>query len=167
MKKMTEENVKSSFSGESQAHIRYLAFAEKALSEKLFNIGRLFKAAALSEKIHATNHLTVLSGIRTTRENIQEAIQGEMFEVSEMYPAYLEVAQAQGEKKAGIYLHAALEAEKVHAELFRKALASLEKGKDLELTEIYICSTCGYSMEGEPPDKCPVCGAPREKFVAF
>jgi len=95
MKKMTEENVKAALAGESQAHIKYLAFAEKAVAEKLPNVARAFKANAYAEQIHATNHLKTLGGIGTTKENLDAAVGGENFEVEEMYPAYVVVAQAQ------------------------------------------------------------------------
>src|SRR4030065_2215686 len=99
MKKMTEENVKGAFAGESQAHMKYMAFAEAAQKEKLANIARLFRANSFAEQIHATNHLRTLSGIRKTVENLQAAIEGETFEVTEMYPAYIKVAEDQGGEK--------------------------------------------------------------------
>ena len=29
----------------------------------------------------------------------------------------------------------------------------------------FVCSICGYTAEGEAPEKCPVCGASKEAFV--
>ena len=29
----------------------------------------------------------------------------------------------------------------------------------------YVCSVCGYTVEGEAPETCPVCGAVREVFT--
>ncbi len=84
-----------------------------------------------------------------------------------MYPAYIKVAEHQGEKTALIYLNAALAAEKVHAGIYGKAKAAVDKGKDIEAAPIHVCSVCGFTVEGDAPDKCPVCGAPREKFVRF
>jgi rubrerythrin len=167
MKKMTEENVKGAFAGESQAHMKYMAFAAAAEKEKLANIARLFRAASYSEQIHATNHLRTLSGIKKTVENLQEAMNGENFEVIEMYPAYVKVGEDQGEKMAVTYFNYALAAEKVHAGLYKKAKESVDKGKDLEFFPVQVCGVCGFTLEGEAPDKCPVCGAPREKFVKF
>ena len=167
MKKMTEENVKGALAGESQAHIRYLAFAEKAAAENLPNVARVFKANSFSEQIHATNHLKTLSGIGSTRDNLAAAVGGESFEVEEMYPAYLAVAKAQGEKTAEIWLNAALQAEKVHHAVYQAAKKVVESGQDIAFKPVHVCSMCGFTMEGDTPDKCPVCGAPREKFVAF
>ncbi len=167
MKKMTQENLSHAFAGESQAHLKYLAFAEKAEGENLPNIARLFRANSFAEQVHALNHLKALSGIGKTLENVQQAIEGEIFEVEEMYPAYLIVAKEQKEKQAETTINWALEAEKVHADFYKKAKENLEKGKDLSLQPIFVCSVCGFTVEGEAPEKCPVCGSPREKFREF
>jgi len=167
MRKMTEQNVKDALAGESQAHIKYLAFSEKAAAEKLPNIARAFKANAFAEQVHATNHLKALAGIGTTAENLAAAVVGETFEVEEMYPAYINVAELQGEKVAGIFLRAAMAAERVHAAVYKKAKEAMDKGGDLEAKPIHVCSPCGFTMEGDAPDKCPICGAPKEKFVMF
>ena len=167
MKKMTEENLKNAFAGESQAHMKYMAFADKAEKENLLNVARLFKANSFAEQVHATNHLRTLSGIGNTSENIKEAIEGETFEVEEMYPAYVCVAQEQEEKGAETMTKWALEAEKVHAELYKMALDSVESGQDMEAQPIHVCQVCGFTLEGEAPDICPVCGSPKEKFTRF
>ena len=99
MKKMTEQNVKDALAGESQAHIRYLAFAEKAAAEKLPNVARIFRANSYSEQVHATNHLLTLDGVGPTSRNLAAAVAGETFEVEEMYPAFMKVAESQNEKK--------------------------------------------------------------------
>ena len=167
MRKMTEENLKAAFAGESQARIRYLIFAEAAEREGKPNIARLFRAIAYAEQVHAANHLGELGGIGKTPENLAEAIAGETFEVEEMYPAYLAVAELQGEAGARRAIHYALEAEKIHARMYEKAKEAAAKGQDIELKTVYICPVCGYTVEGEAPEYCPVCGAPREKFKNF
>lgn len=167
MRKMTEENLKNAYAGESQAHVKYLAFADAADKEKLANVARLFRANSFAEQVHAINHLRTLGAIGKTAENLSAAMEGENFEVEEMYPAYKLVAENQGEKTAGIMFHAAMESERVHARLYKRAKESVEKGKDLEFFPIHVCSMCGFTVEGEAPEKCPICGAPREKFVKF
>ncbi|MEM2911653.1 MAG: rubrerythrin family protein [Candidatus Bathyarchaeia archaeon] len=167
MRKMTEENLKSAFAGESQAHMRYLIFAEKAEEEGFPNIARLFTAIAYAEQVHATNHYSVLGMIRNSAENLQVAIDGETYEVNEMYPAYNVVAKLQEEKGAERTTEWALQAEKIHAGMYQKAKQAVESGKDLLLGDIYICKACGYTVEGEAPDRCPICGAPKEKFKKF
>ncbi|MEN6311585.1 MAG: rubrerythrin family protein [Acidobacteriota bacterium] len=167
MKKMTEENVKAALAGESQAHIKYLAFAEKAAAENRSNVARLFKANAYAEQIHATNYLKTLAGIGTTADNLADAAGGENFEAEEMYPAYIAVAKAQGERTAERFLTAALQAEIVHRGIYQGAAQAVASGKDAAFKPIHVCSMCGFTMEGEAPEKCPVCGAPRDKFVTF
>ena len=167
MEKMTETNVRDAFAGESQAHMKYLNFADKAEKEGFPNVARLFQAASFAEQIHASNHLRTLDGIQGTVANLGAAIGGETFEVEQMYPAYKAVAEAQGEKKALRYMDWALEAEKVHAKLYTEAKQSVEAGKDAAAEDIWVCTSCGFTMDGQPPDKCPVCGASKERFRKF
>jgi len=164
---MTEENLKVAFAGESQAHMRYLIFSEKAKREGYPNIARLFKAIAFAEQVHATNHYRELEGINASPQNLQAAIDGETWEVEEMYPAYLAVAQLQEEKGAQRSMGYALEAEKIHAAIYTEAKEATKAGKDMEIGAVYICSVCGHTVEGDPPERCPVCNAKREKYVKF
>ncbi len=170
MRKMTEKALQEAFAGESMAHMKYLAFAEKAESEGRKNLARLFRAIAYAEQVHATNHARNLGILETTAENLKTAIEGETFEVEEMYPAYDAVAELQGESEAKRSIYFAIEAEKIHADLYKKALEEIDKGEkeDVSVEEpIYICPVCGYTHVGTPPEKCPVCGLPSEKFKKF
>ncbi len=167
MKKMTEQFLKESFAGESQAHVKYAAFAERAERDGLPNIARLFKAASFAEQVHATAHLRTLNGIGTTAENLAAAFGGETFEVDEMYAAYVAAARAQEEPKAERSFQRAMDAEKVHAALYSRAQSAVELGRDTEMGAVVICSVCGYTGEGDVPDVCPFCGAKHDKFVKF
>ncbi|NLI56427.1 rubrerythrin family protein [bacterium] len=167
MKKMTEKFLNEAFAGESMAHMKYQIFSEIAEKEGFSNIARLFKAISYAEQVHATNHFRNLGNIGKTSENLQSGIDGETFEVEEMYPVYNNIAKLQGEKGAEISTHYALEAEKIHSELYKMAKDLAEKNKDIEKVDIYICPVCGFTHIGEPPDKCPVCGAPKDKFKKF
>ena len=168
MKKMTKEFLKAAFAGESQAHMKYTIFAEEAKKKGLKNLSNLFKAIAYAEYVHAKNHLKALGGIGDVVDNIQAGIDGESFEIEEMYPVYNNTAKFQGEKEAVRTTHYALEAEKIHQKMYIKAKELVEKGKDYAAEKVFICPVCGYTHEGGGlPDKCPVCGAPKEKFVGF
>ena len=167
MRKMTEKNLRDAFSGESQAHMKYLIFAEKADAEGKPNIARLFRGIAFAEQVHATNHFKALGDLGETGDNLQMAINGENFEVDEMYPAYDAVAELQSEKEAKRSIHYAIEAEKLHAALYTQAQQSAREGHDLSIGDVYICPVCGYTVEGEAPDSCPVCGVKKEKFHKF
>jgi rubrerythrin len=157
----TEKNLKEAFAGESQANRKYLAFAKKAEDGGYRQVAKLFRAAAEAETVHAHNHLRELNGIKSTKENLEEAINGETFEFQKMYPAMIEEAKEEGNKLALRSFHLANEVEKVHAGFYKKALEALGKNKKVDY---YICKVCGNTVEGEPPDVCPVCGA---KKVAF
>jgi len=167
MKKMTRANLEAAFSGESQAHMKYLIFAEAAERENLPNVARLFRAIAYAEQVHATNHFRNLSGIGETGENLAKAEEGENFEVEEMYPAYDAVAKLQGEQGAQRSIHYALEAEKIHEAMYEKARQAVLAGKDPQIGELFICPVCGYTHEGTPPERCPVCNAPGSSFKKF
>jgi rubrerythrin len=167
MRKMTEENLKAAFAGESQAHMRYLIFANKAEEEGYPNIARLFKAIAYAEQVHATNHYKALGSINGTIDNLDICITGENYEVNEMYPAYNAVAKLQGEKEAQRSTYYALEAEKIHSALYQQSKQAVSSGNDLEIGQVYICSVCGHTGEGEPPERCPICGVSKDKFKIF
>jgi rubrerythrin len=167
VKKITNGNLQNAFSGESQAHIRYLKFAERAQKDGLGNIARLFEATAASEQVHAGNHLKALDGIQDTPSNLTAAAGGEEFEIEEMYPAYIAIAEQQAEMKTQRTMNYALQAEKIHLELYRRAAADLKAGKDIAKSDYYVCPVCGYTMEGDPPDVCPICGAKHEVFKRF
>ncbi|MCD6524833.1 MAG: rubrerythrin family protein [Thermococcus sp.] len=166
-KKMTRKFLEDAFAGESMAHMKYLIFAEKAEKEGFPNIAKLFRAIAYAEFVHAKNHFIALGKLGKTEENLQTGIDGETYEVEEMYPVFKKAAEFQGEKDAVRTTHYALEAEKIHAELYKKAKEKAEHGTDVEIERIYICPVCGYTAVDEAPEKCPVCGVPRDKFVVF
>ncbi|MEO0278923.1 MAG: rubrerythrin family protein, partial [candidate division WOR-3 bacterium] len=123
---------------------------------------------AYAEFVHAKNHLNALGKVSGTAQNLDVAYQGESFEIDEMYPAYKAVAELQEEKQALRSINYALEAEKIHKAMYSEAKESVEKRKeDIKIGDIYICPVCGYTVEGEAPERCPVCNVPKEKFVKF
>ncbi|MBS3919623.1 MAG: rubrerythrin family protein [Deltaproteobacteria bacterium] len=158
----TDQHLKEAFAGESQANRKYLAFAAKADQEGLPQVGRLFRAAAEAETVHAHSHLRVLGGIKSTKENLQAAVVGETHEFKSMYPEMIEAAKAEGNKQAERTFHFANEVEKIHAQLYQKLLDGL--GKPQENYPYYICPVCGYTAEKAAPATCPVCGAKGEMF---
>ncbi len=167
MRKMTGQLLREAFAGESQAHMKYTIFADQAAREGLPNLSRLFTAIAYAERVHAENHFRALGELGMQEENVQSCIEGETYEVEEMYPVFNAAAKLQDEAEAVKSTYYALEAEKIHADMYRKAKAVVAGGKDLEIGTIQICSVCGHTREGDAPEKCPICGASREKFVQF
>ena len=177
---MTETNLRSAFGGESQAHIRYKIFADRAEKSGWPNVARLFNAVSAAEKIHAGNHFrnilteggaqtvsAAVFGSRNTLEDLQAGIDGETFEINEMYPVYRTVTQFQREKAAETTFSWALESEKIYASLYKKAKQAVDEGKDVALGPIQTCGVCGFTIEGDTPDKCPICGASGDKFKTF
>jgi rubrerythrin len=165
MSDLSVKNMKEAFAGESQANRRYLAFAKKAEDDGFPNVARLFRAVAESETIHAMNHLKAMKSIKSTAENLESSLKGETDEFTAMYPMFIDQAKRDANNDALRTFFWANEAEKTHGEFYERALESVKKGKDLGIKDLYICSVCGYTIEGEPPAKCPNCGEGKEKFV--
>ena len=161
----TIKNLKEAFAGESQANQKYRAFAKKAEKEGFANIARLFQAAAEAERIHAEGHLRALEGIGSTADNLQAAIDGETYEYTEMYPPMFDQAKADDHKAKRMFEYA-LQAEEVHAKLYKLALESVQQGQDLGV-DFYLCPVCGYIEFGKPTEDCPICGTKAEKFIKF
>ena len=159
----TIDNLKEAFAGESQAFQKYTAFAVKAEKEGMPNIARLFRLTAQAEQIHAAGHLKALDGVGTTAENLQAAIEGETYEAEKMYPPMLEEAEKEGHKAKRMFKYA-VEAEKIHAQLYGEALAVVKDGEDLD-TDFFLCPVCGHIEFGAPPEKCPICGVKGEKYI--
>jgi len=157
----SEKNLKEAFAGESQANRKYLAFAKQAEKEGFPQVAKLFRAAAEAETVHAHSHLKQLGGIKSTKENLQEAVSGEAFEFKEMYPQMIKEAEEEGNKGALRSFNFANEVEKIHHDLYRNALDNLGSNKE---TDYYVCDICGYTAEGSAPDECPVCKAKVKSF---
>jgi len=178
---MTSDFLHSAYGGESLAHMRYLTWSTIAEKEGFNNIAKLFEAISYAERVHANNHFKEIGGNTTdatvtaggifgtgkTVDNLQGAINGELHEVEQMYPVYLNSAQFQEEKGAERSFHYALEAEKIHVNLFKQAQDAAKENKDIELKSVYICPICGHTILDGAPDKCPVCGAKKEMYIKF
>lgn len=156
------DDLMAAFAGESQANRKYLAFAKKADEDGFKQVATLFRAVAAAETVHAHNHFRAAGQVKTTAENLQNSIEGEHYENSEMYPAFLKDAEADGDKKAQRSFNFANEVEKIHEELYKAALANL--GKETEVYDYYICPICGYTHARTAPEVCPICGCPGAKF---
>ena len=178
---MTLEFLRSAYGGESMAHMRYLWWGDVARKEGFPKIANLFKAVAYAEQVHATNHFREMGavvkdsavfagavfGTAKTAENLQGALDGELHEIHQMYPVYLNAAQFQGEKGAERSCHFALEAEKTHATLFKGDQDAAKEGKDVEYSDVFVCEICGHTVNDKTEDFCPICGAKKEKYHKF
>lgn len=158
----TEENLKEAFAGESQASMRYLAFAEKADEDGFPGAARLFRAAAQAEVVHAFNHLRALGAIGSTEENLKTAVEGEAFEFKEMYPAMVKEAVAENESDARHSFEYAMSIEMIHHKLFAKAM---ENESANAAASFFVCPVCGYTVRDKAPKKCPYCGVDESKFI--
>lgn len=160
----TAENLRAAFAAESQVNRRYLAFARRAEQEGLGQVARLFRAVAAAETVHALAYFKAMRGVKSTAENLQDAIDGERTEAQEMYPQFMAIAMEEGEKVAMLSFNNAMETEKVHHRLCAEALNKVRAGQDLPQRDVYVCGRCGYTVVDEPPDRCPICGAAKGDF---
>ncbi len=159
----TQDNLQEAFAGESQANRKYLAFAKKADDDGFNQVAKLFRAAAAAETVHAHKHLKVMNGIKSTKENLEEAIEGETHEYTKMYPQMiLEAEKEGGNEQALKSFDLANKVESIHANLYRNALENMD---NKESVDYYVCQICGNTVENEAPDTCHVCGAPSSMFT--
>ena len=162
MSSIVEDNLLKAFAGESQANRKYTSFSAKAIEDGFPTVGKLFKAASEAEAIHARRHLEVAQKVKSTLENLEGAVAGETEESTVMYPKMLDDA---GENMEAVRTFAyALGAEKVHAELYKEALAAVKSGKDLNIKKILLCQVCGNIEYETAPAVCPICGAAAAEF---
>lgn len=160
----SEDDLKTAFAGESQANRKYLGFAQQAEKDKLPQVAKLFRAAAEAETIHALNHLRAMSGIKSTKDNLKAAIEGESYEFTKMYPGFIKDSDTDKNKEAKRTFDLANKVEQIHHKLYETALKAVESGKDLSKKDLYVCPICGNTHEGTPPEKCPVCGTAGKLF---
>lgn len=173
----TLDNMQAAFKGESNAHVRYLAFARQADSEGFDQIASLFRAAARAEEIHAANHAKVIKElgeeptakiatpeVKTTRENLEAAIKGETYERDIMYPDFLKQARTDRNKPAIKSLNFAKQAEAEHSNLYTAALGDLDRLKGTSVVTFIVCPTCGMTTHDEKLAKCPTCFTTKERF---
>ncbi len=174
-------NLKSAITGETTAGAKYAAYAQKAREEGYARIALLFEAASKAENIHAGNHRAALQElgvkmdevkpkfeVKSTRENLLDAIKGETYEITTMYPEFIKTANSEGTDIALITFNYAYKTEKKHKALYEKALAALDaKSMETLSTKYMVCMTCGNTYDGEAPARCGISMTPRERFITF
>lgn len=161
VKPKTQQNLSDAFAGESQANRKYLAYAAKAESEGHYQAAKLFRAAAESETIHAHKHLKFIDGVGDTMANLTAAIEGETYEFTTMYPAFMADAASDGDDNVAQYIKFVTKVEEEHAALYKEMMDNI--GNEAELS-YFVCGFCGHVHVGAAPEKCPVCGAPKTLF---
>jgi rubrerythrin len=166
MKKRTENNIYTAFIGEAKAYFRLLAYAQKAEEEDVPQVALLFRAIAEAEKVHATRHLNLIKDIvvKDTDTNLENSFQREKSISENEYPEFLKEAEEDGETAAALAFSQARDAESFHAKLYERTIYHVIKN---EVKAYHICQVCGYVTDKKIPDKCPVCGAPKEKFMTI
>ncbi len=180
-KSKTVDNLKAALTGETTASAKYAAYAKKAEEEGYKNVALLFKAASKSESVHAGNHRAALKQlgveagkiepkyeVKSTKENLQDAIKGESYEVSTMYPDFIKTANEEKVNIAMLSLNYAYQTEKKHKVMYQSALEKLNTGKENTMpTKYMVCSTCGNTYDGEAPARCGISMTPKDRFYTI
>ena len=162
MPEKTEKKLAYAFAAESKASVRNATFAKKAELEGYPQIARLFRAVSNAESVHAHRYLLLMRGkIGSTEENLETAFQNEIKANVEEYPKLIKDAADEGNKSALKAFSQARDVESLHAELYKKALNDMVSDRE---TDYYVCQVCGYISEDAPPERCPICGAVKDKF---
>ena len=159
----TLDNLMDAFAGEAQANRKYLAYAKKAEKDGKINVAKLFRAASDAETLHALKHFEVAGKIGSTADNLKDGIAGETQEYKDMYPDFVNEAEAAGNKAALMSFTFAMKAEEVHAKLYKEALENLDQTEEVFY---YLCPVCG-NIEKFRPDKCSICGVSGDKFIKY
>jgi len=163
MSDKTLENLMAAFAGESQANRKYLAYAKKAEKEGKLNAAKLFRAAAEAETIHALREYELAGKVGSTLDNLKDGIAGETYEYETMYPEFLKIAEAEGNKAAAMIFSSAMKAEESHAKLYKDAIENLDSTEEVFY---YLCPVCG-NIEKYRPEKCSICNVPGDKFIKY
>jgi rubrerythrin len=178
----TVANLKDAFKGESTASAKYAAFAEQAKKEKFTEIATMFMATSKAEAIHAANHKAVLEKLgqkvepvkpvfttKTTKENLEDAIKGETYEMTTMYPGFIASSKEEGVENATKSFRWAMDTEKKHQVIYQNALTALSAGKVASLPKIYwVCPKCGNTFDVSKPEaQCPFCSTASSKYIKF
>lgn len=163
----TEENLQAAFAGESQARNKYTYFAKVAHKEGYHYIGKIFEETAENEKRHANDEFKLLNGIGDTAANLQEAMDGENYETTEMYPTFAKEAEEEGNQEAARLFNQIAKVEAHHRDRYKKLLQMVKDGTVFKRDEpiTWKCGVCGYVVDNtEPPKKCPCCQHPLEHY---
>jgi rubrerythrin len=183
----TEENLRKALAHEADAHVRYVAFARRAAEEGFAGVDLLFRAASLSERVHAQSHQAALGAdpqilegihsseqvnaaverlfaegvVKSTLENLKNAIEEETFEFNTFYPMMIQTAAAEKMMDARYSLEYAMSIEMVHAKLFKKMMADPAKN---DVEAYFVCPVCGHTTASQAPRRCPYCGVDAAEF---
>jgi rubrerythrin len=166
----TEQNLKTAFSGESEARNKYTYFASVAKKEGYEQIAAIFEETAGNEKEHAKLWFKALGGLGKTPENLVSAAAGERYEWTTMYKEFADIAEEEGFTKIAEAFRGVAAIEKRHEERYNDLLANVTEGKVFkrDLPKAWICRNCGHVHYGEEaPKVCPVCLHPQAYFEIF
>jgi rubrerythrin len=124
----TKENLSTAMHGEAFAYAKYMMFADHARKSGHADIANLFEETAKVEHMEHLSELAKLAGVVGTDEaNLKDAINGENYETTKMYPQFAEQAKAAGDKDAAERFAEIGRDETKHRDSFKAALAKLEK----------------------------------------
>ena len=179
IEKAVVTDLQAAFNGESNASAKYTTYAQKAKEAGYLSVAAFFSAASYAESIHAKKHAKVLEFYNTEAKSeiklpewvdvktaLQDAIKGETYEFTEMYPGFIKTATDKKMTAAVNSFGNAMKAEVIHAEYYKAAQDNLESWKAAGKT-FHICDVCGYTTNDGSVETCPYCAAPKTKFTSF
>ncbi len=158
----TDQHLNQAFIGEAKACLRLLAYAEKAETEGYPQMAKLFRAISAAERVHALKHLRLMKLVGTTEENLKASFERETSISENVYPEMIRVAEEEGRTPVRVSFSQARDAEDFHAKLYKNAIEHMLEERE---TTYHVCQVCGYVADGQAPDQCPVCNAPKTQFL--
>ena len=165
----TEKNLMEAFAGESMARNKYTYFASVAKKEGYEQLAAIFEETAGNEKEHAKMWFKLLEGgaVRSTRENLKAAAEGENYEWTDMYDRMAQEAEEEGFHEIAKKFRGVGAIEKRHEERYRKWRQNIEDAIVFrrEGDAIGVGRNCGHVVVGkQAPKVCPVCAHPQSYF---
>ncbi|MBQ8532779.1 MAG: rubrerythrin family protein [Clostridia bacterium] len=163
----TEKNLRTAFSGESEARNKYTYFASVAKKEGYEQIAAIFLDTANNEKEHAKMWFKALGGLGDTAQNLLSAAEGENYEWTDMYAQFAKEAEEEGFLELANKFKMVAAIEKTHEERYRALLNNVEMQQVFEKAEMTMweCRNCGHLVMGKKaPQVCPVCAHPQSFF---
>ncbi len=154
-----EGKVLDLFARLSRSASRSKVFAMRAKRDGRPQLAHLFRALAESQKMQARRFLMQARGtISTTDENEQTAFTSELPKSIEEYGELMNQAEKEGFRALATGFQHSGEVNSLLLDLYER-LNEQEVGGDY-----YVCDFCGYVTNEKPPENCPICTAPKNRF---
>lgn len=123
-----QNDLETAMKGEAFAYAKYMLFAQQARAHGHAALATLFENTAKTERLEHFREHAELAGViaASDADNLRDAIAGETYETTRMYPEMASRARQAGDKNAADRFTEIGKDESKHREAFAAALAKLD-----------------------------------------